>query len=66
MENKAVNLNYYKKIVNLNYYKKIVIKGTSSLPPGKNLTEEEFKAGKQGIVWYDTKTGKITFMDKND
>jgi hypothetical protein len=47
------------KEVDPKYYETIKIEGTATEP--KELTEEEFKQGKQGIVWMDNKTGKLVF-----
>jgi len=50
-----------KKTVNSKYYQTIEVKGTTE---PKELTEEEFKRGEQGIVWMDNKTGKLVFKNK--
>lgn len=50
---------YSKKTINPNYYSTITVIGGSTHV--EYLTEEEFKAGKAGMVWFDNKTGKIRF-----
>jgi len=47
------------KNINKKYYTTITVSSGSV----KELTEEEFKNGKPGIVWLDNKTGKIRFKD---
>lgn len=50
---------YGKKTINPKYYSTIKVEGTADAP--KELTEEEFKRGEQGIVWLDNKTGNLVF-----
>lgn len=55
-------LKYKNKEVNPKYYGTIKVEGTATEP--EELTEEEFKEGKQGIVWMDNKTGNLIFKNK--
>lgn len=50
---------YSLKPVNENYYRKMNLSGNTKTTP--ILTEEDFNAGKAGIVYMDTKTGKLKF-----
>lgn len=61
-EMKKSMLKYKNKEVNPKYYGTIKVEGTATEP--EELTEEEFKEGKQGIVWMDNKTGNLIFKNK--
>ncbi len=50
---------YSNKPVNPNYYKTIAINGGGEKV--KELTEQEWRDGEQGIVWFDNKSGKLVF-----
>lgn len=52
---------YAKKTVNSGFYG--VVRITGKAEEMKTLTREEFRAGKQGLVFMDNKTGKIVFDD---
>ena len=52
---------YAKKVVNSSFYG--VVRITGEAEETKTLTREEFREGKQGIVFMDNKTGKIVFDD---
>ena len=52
---------YAKKTINSGFYKVVRIAGKAK--ETKTLTREEFRAGKQGIVFIDNETGKIVFDD---
>jgi len=52
---------YANKIVNPDFYEVIKIDG----PEPKYLTEEEWKNGEQGLVFFDSKTNKIVFHGKD-
>lgn len=58
---KPIKTRYAKKMVDGKCYGVVSIAGTSDVP--KRLTREEFKEGKQGLVFLDNKTGKIVFDD---
>jgi len=47
-----------RKLISKDWYQEIKIDPTKKAP---ELTEKEFKEGKQGIVWMDTITGKLVF-----
>jgi len=53
---------YKNKEVDPRYYETIKINGNAT--EMKELTEEEFKQGKHGLVWMDNKTGKLVFKKK--
>ena len=53
---------YMGKEVNPKHYEKIKITGENTEPP--KLTRKEFEAGKQGIVYMDTETGKLVFDEE--
>ena len=55
---KKILTSFANKMINDKFYTTIKITGEGNKP---SLTEEEFKAGKQGYVWMDNKTGKIIF-----
>jgi len=55
---KPIKTRYANKMVDDKYYQTIEVKGTTE---PKELTEEEFKNGEQGIVFMDNKTGKLVF-----
>jgi hypothetical protein len=59
--NKMKNLRkmYNGKEVNPKFYEIIKVGGIATEP--HELTKEEFRQGKQGIVWMDNKTGNLVF-----
>jgi len=52
---------YAKRTINSSFYG--VVRITGEAEETKTLTREEFREGKQGLVWMDNKTGKIVFDD---
>jgi hypothetical protein len=58
MEDNVIKTKYADKMVDSRYYKTVEITGDGCTPP--ILTEEEFKAGKAGIVFLNAE-GKIVF-----
>jgi len=56
---KPLQTRYANKMVDGKFYQTIKVSGTESKP--KVLTEEEFNAGKPGLVYIDNETGKLTF-----
>ena len=57
----GIKSRYAKKTINSGFYG--VVRITGEAEETKTLTREEFRAGKQGIVLMDNKTGKIVFDD---
>ena len=65
--NEAIEKRYADKPINPALYCNITISNLHSDDMDKlepRLTEEEFRAGKQGYVWLDHKTGKLVFKDE--
>lgn len=56
----TIKSRYAKKVVDSKFYGVVKITGDSE---PKRLTRKEFNEGKQGLVYLDSKTGKIVFND---
>ena len=67
LRDESVEARYAAKPIDPSLYGNITISNLNSNDMDKlepRLTEEEFRAGKQGYVWLDHKTGKLVFKNE--
>ena len=58
---KPIKTKYVKKMVDGKNFGVVTVTGKANEP--KRLTREEFNEGKAGLVYLDSKTGKVIFDD---